>query len=114
MCFLGLVASLSGCATALVRQENPTKVDHPYPATVFDVQAFWVVGVGGEPPFTMADPEARNSTGERILYGAGSVFDLPFSIAFDTLLLPFDTIQLLRMPPQAPQPEARGAFSRLK
>ncbi|RBP47899.1 uncharacterized protein DUF1375 [Roseimicrobium gellanilyticum] len=101
-----LVASLSSCATALVRQDNPTKVEHPYPATAFDIGFFWAAGIQGEPLMAMADPNARNSTGERLMYGAGSIVDLPVSVALDTVLLPFDTIQLLRMRKEKPEGNA--------
>ena len=47
-------------------------------------------GVKGEPLFAKVDTNARNGPAARFAYGVGTVIDLPFSIAFDTILLPLD------------------------
>ena len=79
----------SGCATAFVRSES---TQHVFPATAFDAQFFWEVGVKGEPLFVMADSNYRNGPVARLAYSVGAIIDLPFSIAFDTILLPIDLI----------------------
>jgi uncharacterized protein YceK len=80
----------SGCATAFVRSESTVDPQHVYPATAFDGEFFWKAGVKGEPLFATVDPKDRNGPVTRIAYGVGAIIDLPFSIVFDTVLLPLD------------------------
>ena len=86
----------SGCATSFVRSESTDKPQHVFPATACDGQFFWHAGVKGEPLFAMADPNARINPVGRFVYGLGSIIDLPFSILFDTILLPLDLSRLGR------------------
>jgi uncharacterized protein YceK len=79
-----------GCATALVRSDGTDDPGHVYPATAFDGQFLWNAGIKGEPLFARHDPRDRNGPVTRIACGVGAVVDLPFSIVFDTLLLPLD------------------------
>ena len=80
----------SGCATAFVRSKNTTDFQHVFPATAFDGEIFWCSGVQGEPLFGMLDPKAHIDPVSRLGCGVGSINDLPFSIVFDTILLPSD------------------------
>jgi uncharacterized protein YceK len=84
------VVITSGCATAFVRSENTVDPQQVYPATAFDGQMFWKAGVKGEPLFATVDPKDRSAPVTRIAYGVGAIIDLPFSIVFDTVLLPLD------------------------
>jgi len=87
---------MSNCATVIVRSDSAAESVHVFPATKFDAEAFWVMGVKGEPPLTMADPSLKNSPGERLAYGAGAVIDCPFSVVTDVILLPSDLIRIGR------------------
>jgi uncharacterized protein YceK len=80
----------SGCATAFVRSKNTAVPEPVFPATTFDAQFFWESGVKGEPLFATNDPKVKNGPLARLAYGLGGIIDLPFSIVFDTILLPFD------------------------
>ena len=80
----------SGCATAFVRAKSTTDPQHAFPATAFDGQFFWHSGVHGEPLLAPADPKVRLNPVARFACGVGGIIDLPFSIVFDTILLPFD------------------------
>lgn len=84
---------MSGCATALVRSKDAVEHRHVYPATVLDAKFFWDAGLKGEPLFVSADPKARNGPVKRVAYGVGAIVDAPFSVAFDTLLLPVDLMR---------------------
>ena len=86
----------SGCATVLVRSPDAGAPEHVFPATVFDAQMFWEAGVNGEPLFVRVDPDERNNSFARVAFGLGSMIDAPFSIAFDTILLPVDLIRAKR------------------
>jgi uncharacterized protein YceK len=80
----------SGCATVFVRSKSTVDPQHVFPATAFDGQFFWQSGIKGEPLFVTVDPKERLNPVARFACGVGSIIDLPFSIVFDTLLLPFD------------------------
>ena len=82
------VVITSGCATVFVRSESSP--EHVFPATTFDAQFLWDDGVKGEPVFVASDPEDRSSPVARLAYVLGGILDLPFSITFDTILLPLD------------------------
>jgi len=84
------VVMASGCATSFVRSQSTVEPRHVFPATTLDAHVFWYTGVNGEPLFARVDPKDRNSPLARMAYGVGSICDLPFSVAFDTLLLPID------------------------
>lgn len=86
----------SGCATVLVRSPGAGAPEHVFPATVFDAQMFWEAGVKGEPLFVRVDPDEKNNPFARVASGLGSIIDAPFSIAFDTILLPVDVIRAKR------------------
>ena len=90
------VLMTSGCATVLVRSPGADDGEHVFPATVFDAEMFWEVGVKGEPLFEMADRDAKSSPFARFAYGLGAIIDMPFSIAFDTILLPVDLVRAKR------------------
>ena len=79
----------SGCATAFVRSKSTVAPKHVFPATTFDAQFFWDAGVKGEPLFATVDRQ-KNNPAARLAYGVGGIIDLPFSIVFDTILLPVD------------------------
>jgi uncharacterized protein YceK len=87
------VVLTSGCATAFVRSKNTVAPQHVFPATAFDGQLFWNSGIKGEPLFATVDPNAKNGPVMRVAYGVGAIIDLPFSIVFDTILLPMDLTQ---------------------
>ena len=80
----------SGCATVFVRSKSIVDPQHVFPATAFDGQFFWRSGIQGEPLFATVDPKERLNPVARFACGVGSIIDLPFSIVFDTILLPFD------------------------
>ena len=82
--------STSGCATAFVRTGSTVDPQLVFPATTFDAEFFWETGVKGKPLFTGFDPNDRNGPVARMAYSVGAIIDLPFSIAFDTILLPVD------------------------
>ena len=82
----------SGCATALIRSDGIADSEHVYPATVVDAQLFSEVGIKGKPLFASTDPKTRTGPVNRLAYGVGAVIDMPFSIVFDTVLLPVDLI----------------------
>src|SRR6185436_19644503 len=84
------VVITSGCATAFVRSKSTVEPEHVYPATAFDARFFWESGVKGEPLFATTDPNDRNSPMARLAFGTGAIIDLPFSVVFDTLLIPVD------------------------
>src|SRR5262245_24024978 len=84
------VLMTSGCATAFVRSKSTVDPEHAFPATAFDAQCFWNAGVKGEPLFATVDPTQKNNPVARVAYAVGGVIDLPFSILFDTILLPVD------------------------
>jgi uncharacterized protein YceK len=86
----------SGCATVFVRSPGAWAPEHVFPATVFDAQMFWEAGVKGEPLFAMADRDAKNSPFARVACSLGALIDAPFSIAFDTVLLPVDLFRAKR------------------
>ncbi len=90
---LALTALTSGCATVFVRSENTVHSQHVFPATSFDAQFLWHNGLKGEPLFATTDPNERNGPPARIAYTLGAVVDFPFSVAFDTILVPVDLIQ---------------------
>ena len=85
-----LVTITSGCATAFVRSKSTVASQHIFPATVFDAQFFWDAGVQGKPLLATADRGARNSPLARCACTIGAIMDMPFSRAFDTVLLPVD------------------------
>jgi len=87
------VVLTSGCATAFVRSKHTVAPQHVFPATAFDGQLFWNSGFKGEPLFATVDPNAKNGPVRRVAYGVGAIIDLPFSIVFDTILLPMDLTQ---------------------
>ena len=89
---VGLVVT-SGCATALKRSDGSVDPGHVYPAATLDAQLFWDSGVRGEPLFATADPAVRNGPAARLGYCIGAIIDAPFSIVFDTILLPVDLIR---------------------
>ena len=80
----------SGCATVFVRSKSTVDPQHVFPATAFDGQFFWHSAIKGEPLFATVDPNERLNPVARFAYGVGSIIDLPFSIVFDTILLPVD------------------------
>ena len=80
----------SGCSTVFVRSESTVNPEHVFPATAFDAQFLWQNGVKGEPLFATVDPKERGSPAARSAYVVGAILDLPFSVAFDTILLPVD------------------------
>lgn len=86
----------SGCATVFVRSPGAVAPEHVFPATVFDAQMFWEAGVKGEPLFVMAERDAKSSPFVRVACSLGAIIDAPFSIAFDTLLLPVDLTRAKR------------------
>jgi uncharacterized protein YceK len=90
------ILAMSSCATVFVRSDIATPPTHVFPATKFDAEAFWALGVKGEPPLRMADPNLKNSLGERLAYGAGAVIDCPFSVVTDVIFLPSDLIRIGR------------------
>lgn len=63
------------------------------------------MGVKGEPPLTMADPNLKNSSVERLAYGAGAVIDCPFSVVTDVIMLPSDLIRIERSKDEKETPE---------
>jgi uncharacterized protein YceK len=87
------ILAMCSCATVIVRSDNAPPC-HVFPATKFDAEAFWAMGVKGEPPLTMADPSLKNGPGERLAYGAGAVIDCPFSVVTDLIFLPSDLIRI--------------------
>ena len=89
---VSLVAT-GGCATALIRSDGHVDPGHVYPATILDAQFFWDSGVRGKPLFATADPAVRNGPVARLGYCIGAIVDTPFSILFDTVLLPVDLIR---------------------
>ena len=84
------VLATSGCATAFVRSKNTVDPQHVFPATAFDGEFVFEAGLKGEPLFAPADPKARNSPPARVAFCVGAIIDLPFSVVFDTILLPAD------------------------
>src|ERR1041385_5941497 len=84
------VLIMSGCATAFVRSKSTVDPQHVFPATTFDAKFFWNSGVKGEPLFATVEPNDRTGPARRLAYGAGGIIDLPFSLVFDIVLLPFD------------------------
>ena len=87
------VMTTSGCATALVRSKSTVGFQHVFPATAFDGQFFFKAGVKGDPLFAMVDPKEKNTPVARLAYCVGSIIDLPFSVAFDTILFPIDLMR---------------------
>lgn len=90
------ILAISSCATVIVRSDGAAEPAHVFPATKFDAEAFWAAGVKGEPPFTMADPNLKNSPVARLAYGAGAIVDCPFSVVTDVILLPSDLARIGR------------------
>jgi uncharacterized protein YceK len=88
---LASVVITSGCATALVRDSGERK--HAFPATTVDAEFLWDCGVKGKPLFGTLDREKRSDAGTRVARSIGAIVDLPFSIATDTILLPFDLLR---------------------
>ena len=85
-----MVLLTSGCATVFVRSKSTLDPEHVFPATTFDAEFFWNAGVKGEPLFATVDPKQKNNPVARLAYGVGGILDFPFSIVFDTILLPVD------------------------
>ena len=85
-----VIMMTSGCATSFVRSKSTVDPQHVFPATVFDAKFFWEAGVKGEPLLATTDPEARRNPLTRFACILGAIIDTPFSIVFDTLLLPVD------------------------
>ena len=101
----------SGCATAFVRSPDSVHSGHVFPATTFDAEFFWRAGIQGEPLLATADPNARNGAVERVAYTFGAIIDFPFSVAFDTILLPVDLIRLKSSSDNTQRdPDTAGAF----
>lgn len=92
------VITTSGCATAFVRSGNAVEPDQIFPATALDAHFFWNAGIKGESLLASVDPNEKNSPLARLAYAAGSIIDLPFSIALDTVLLPIDLVCSERVP----------------
>jgi uncharacterized protein YceK len=106
----------SGCATILVRSSqiqdrlwSPLQVsdggsDRIYPATQIDAVVMYEAGVlgkdliGGRP----------TPAGELIIYVTLSLLDLPFSVVFDTILLPLDLIGWVVEPSPTVEPPTSG------
>lgn len=88
----------TGCTTLYMRSESTGVTKHVYPATVFDAQCFWKLGIKGEPPLAMPDSATRSRPLTRAALGVGSVIDLPFSIVSDTVMLPVDLYRLSNSP----------------
>ncbi len=88
-----MVIFLSGCASILMRNECSNGVAPPYIGTITDAQII-------------------TGTGDWRFYGCAlapyGLLDLPFSIAFDTLLLPFDLLARY----QATHPDERRVIAR--
>jgi uncharacterized protein YceK len=86
--FLALVLFCSGCATAIIRvpiaacPSGLEEVPRIYPATTMDL------GMIALYPFS--DGDLPGDLPRRILVPCGGIVDLPLSIAFDTLFLPWD------------------------
>lgn len=98
----------SGCATAIVRSDSTVTSQHIFPATTIDAQFFWDIGLRGKPLFASADPNARCGPVAKLGYSVGAIADSPFSVAFDTLLLPVD---LIRSRSQAKEPETESGVA---
>lgn len=94
LALLALAICINSCATAFVRSDPPDSV---YPATEFDLVAIGKGGVKGDPPFAAA-PGERSSVPARIIITLGGLIDLPYSLVFDTLFLPFDVYRLTSSP----------------
>src|SRR5436190_676186 len=84
---------MSGCATVFMRLQSNSHPEQVFPATTFDAGFFWDAAVKGEPLFARLNSDQKNGPVARLAYGVGSIIDLPFSIAFDTLLLPLDLLR---------------------
>jgi uncharacterized protein YceK len=104
---------MSSCATGFVRSDSADQPNHVFPATKFDAEAFWRLGVKGEPPLTMVDPNLKNSLGERLVYGTGAVIDCPFSVITDVILLPSDIIRIGRFKTEKKSPGESGRGGRI-
>ena len=83
----------SGCAATFVRSQNTIEPQHIFPATTLDAWFFWDAGVKGAPLFATFDPHQKNGPVTRLAYGVGAIIDSPFSIVFDTLLVPVDVFR---------------------
>ena len=88
-----LLTLTTGCATVFVRSESTVPPEHVFPATTFDAQFLWHNGLKGEPLLAATDPNARSGPPARMAYTLGAVLDFPFSVAFDTILVPMDLIR---------------------
>ena len=79
---IGLICCLcSGCATVITRSYDSSGWIHfrgAYPATRFEADIIGS-GSGSDPLYP--------------LFIAGSIIDLPLSVVFDTLLLPYDLLK---------------------
>ena len=95
----------SGCATAFVRSKSTVEPQHAYPATALDGELLWRSGVKGEPLFATTTPNERINPLARLASGAGCIMDLPFSIVFDTVMLPVDLSRGRRNDPDGKQPD---------
>ncbi len=88
-----VLALTGGCATVFVRSENTVQSQRVFPTTAFDAQFLWHSGFKGEPWFAATDPSERNGPAARMAYTLGAVVDFPFSVVFDTILVPVDLIR---------------------
>lgn len=92
ICCILAVASLfiSSCSTAFVRGGGDDGFERFYPATTFNAGLVWEASIKGNLPIAMAEDEEKAPIVSRLMFLVGGVVDLPFSVAFDTLLLPWD------------------------
>lgn len=91
------VLMMNSCATAFLRSEGTATPKQAFPATTFDGQWFWRLGIKGEPMMSSVNPKElkpseRTSPLWRLTCGVGGLIDLPFSVVSDTLLLPMDLL----------------------
>jgi hypothetical protein len=73
---------------------------------------FWEMGVKGEPPFVRVDRDAKSSPFARFAYSLGAIIDTPFSITFDTILLPVDLIRARRRGDERGRDDETGAVAK--
>ncbi|MCH1497987.1 MAG: YceK/YidQ family lipoprotein [Akkermansiaceae bacterium] len=62
----------------------------PYPATKMNIDAVGTGITGPDNSYERRCAGPFDSPSGRIVFGIGALLDLPFSLAFDTLFLPFD------------------------
>ncbi|MBT7957749.1 MAG: YceK/YidQ family lipoprotein [Akkermansiaceae bacterium] len=90
MTIIAISLLCSNCATLLERTTSTPNYEKPYPATKMNIEA---VGTGITGPDNSHDWRCAgpfDSASGRIAFGISALLDLPFSLAFDTLFLPFD------------------------